>query len=263
MSIRRLHLLRTPLFLGALLLLLLNDFYLKSAFHNALTGKLSDFAGLFVFVVFWTAFFPRLRTFIFVFTAAFFTFWKLPFSDGFIDSWNALLPLHLSRVTDLTDLFALLVLIPAWPFTMRDAETKTIRFLHPALPALLSFFAFMATSEGPKDFRQKIDKHYELYAPTLENHGQIELRYDEKTKISSTILEAGWDNNHIIIKRGHYTDSLNTQPSVKEYYIIEKTTFGKDDVHMYYTEEEFNKARLVLDVPANLQFTWKGYSNVP
>jgi len=38
-------------------LLLLNDFYLKFEYHNWLTGKLSDFCGLFIFPVFWSAIF--------------------------------------------------------------------------------------------------------------------------------------------------------------------------------------------------------------
>ena len=36
-------------FLACLGLLLLNDFYLKTEYHNWLTGKLSDVCGLYVF----------------------------------------------------------------------------------------------------------------------------------------------------------------------------------------------------------------------
>lgn len=256
---RRSDLLRTPLFLGALLLLLLNDFFLKAAFHNGLTGKLSDFAGLFVFAVFWIALFPRFRWFILVFTALFFTFWKLPVSNGFVDALNGLLPFHIGRVCDVTDLFALAVLPAAGWFSRREPIVVNFRFLHPVVPVLVSCFAFMATSEAPADFRQEIDKHYMLYSPELADHAKIELRYDEQLKIGPTILEAGWNKDFILLKRGNYTDPLHQVPSVREYYIIEKNTFGKDDKHMYYTEEEFNKARLVLDVPPALQFTWKGY----
>ena len=38
-----------PVFIISVLILITNDFYLKAAFHNDLTGKLSDFAGLFAF----------------------------------------------------------------------------------------------------------------------------------------------------------------------------------------------------------------------
>ena len=46
---RRLDALLRPAFLAALGLLVLNDGLLKPLFHNALTGKLSDFAGVFAF----------------------------------------------------------------------------------------------------------------------------------------------------------------------------------------------------------------------
>ncbi len=47
-----------PVFLLSVLLLLLNDWLLKPLFHNDLTGKLSDLAGLFAFPFFLSAFFP-------------------------------------------------------------------------------------------------------------------------------------------------------------------------------------------------------------
>jgi hypothetical protein len=59
MNDRQLHLLVSPGFLGCLFVLLFNDFVLKQQIHNGLTGKLSDFAGLFVFPLFLTALFPN------------------------------------------------------------------------------------------------------------------------------------------------------------------------------------------------------------
>ncbi|MCP4580716.1 MAG: hypothetical protein GY839_03815 [candidate division Zixibacteria bacterium] len=46
------NMLFNPIFLLALALLLLNDHLLKAAYPGWLTGKLSDFAGLFVMAVF-------------------------------------------------------------------------------------------------------------------------------------------------------------------------------------------------------------------
>ena len=45
-------------FLAALLLLLINDFLFKAAYHNWLTGKLSDVAGLFAWTFFWCVVLP-------------------------------------------------------------------------------------------------------------------------------------------------------------------------------------------------------------
>lgn len=41
-----------PIYIGSLLLLILNDIYLKPSFSNLLTGKLSDFSGVFCLAVF-------------------------------------------------------------------------------------------------------------------------------------------------------------------------------------------------------------------
>ena len=47
------------LFLVSIFLLLINDFYLKYEYHNYLTGKLSDFPGLFAFSIFFQLFIPE------------------------------------------------------------------------------------------------------------------------------------------------------------------------------------------------------------
>ncbi len=97
-------------FLLGLSLLLFNDFYLKAQFHNAVTGKLSDFAGLFIFPLFFVALCPRLSRFIYIATALFFVFWKSALSQPLIDAWNAIAFFLLWRVVDYTDLSALLAL---------------------------------------------------------------------------------------------------------------------------------------------------------
>lgn len=74
----------SPLFLFSLIVLLLNDHYLKAQFHNFLTGKLSDFAGLFIFPLFFAAFFPKRRLSIYFFAGFFFVFWKSPLSQSFL-----------------------------------------------------------------------------------------------------------------------------------------------------------------------------------
>src|SRR5687767_12389116 len=48
----RLESLPSPAFISAVALLVVNDFALKPLFHNVVTGKLSDFAGLFALTLF-------------------------------------------------------------------------------------------------------------------------------------------------------------------------------------------------------------------
>ncbi len=116
-----------PLSLAAIFLLLLNDHILKSAFPSVLTGKLSDFAGLFIFPFLlivllgipftylripsrWTAytgFFITLAWFTAIKTIP----WANAMSAGFA-GWLLGFPVRLAL--DPTDLIGLLSLIPAW-----------------------------------------------------------------------------------------------------------------------------------------------------
>ena len=87
--------------------LLLNDFVLKAAFHNALTGKLSDVAGLAAVTIFCCALWPRhVRTVGAVITALF-VYWKSPYASDAIEAANAVLPFAIGRTVDYTDLLAL------------------------------------------------------------------------------------------------------------------------------------------------------------
>src|SRR5688500_1726731 len=100
-------------FVGCLAILLLNDFYLKAEYHNWLTGKLSDFCGLFVFASFWAALLPARRGTVCISTALLFVFWKSPYSQTFIDIFSQYL-YAIDRVVDITDLIALPVLLVAF-----------------------------------------------------------------------------------------------------------------------------------------------------
>ena len=153
-------LLLQPAFLLGLALLLLNDFVLKTAWSNAFTGKLSDFAGLFIFPLFWVAIFPKNKNFIFALTALGFIWWKSPLSQGFIDFWNSNAPYAIGRVVDYLDLLALTALLPAYALTQGRQTSARLR-LHPVFPLALAFFAFAATSKSPY-YSVKMNKQYEV-----------------------------------------------------------------------------------------------------
>src|SRR5438270_13554595 len=98
-------LLCSPCFVLSIFLLIFNDFILKQAYPSWFSGKLSDFAGLFAFSVFVLVLRPRKSTLLIV--AAWFVFWKTPFSQPLINGWNLTLPWPLARTVDYTDLIAL------------------------------------------------------------------------------------------------------------------------------------------------------------
>jgi hypothetical protein len=141
----RLGVLTSPGFLAGLSLLLLNDIVFKQLSPGWLTGKLSDFAGLFVFPLFWSALLPRFRRAVYVLTALAFVFWKSSSSEPLIDAWNALALLPLGRTVDVTDLIALGVLPLSFAYgARRRGESRPCAA--PYVVAALSLVAFTATS---------------------------------------------------------------------------------------------------------------------
>lgn len=107
-----------PLFLS-LALLLLNDWYLKAAYHNALTGKLSDFAGVFLLSIVAFALWPRRKGAIAVVVVLAFISWKSPLSEPLITLVNTFGPTGFGRVVDMTDLAALAMVPLAWRVATR------------------------------------------------------------------------------------------------------------------------------------------------
>ena len=117
------RLLTSPIALAALALLAVNDHYLKAAYHNGLTGKLSDVAGVVLLPFFLKAISGCRNWVAVVVTGLFFTWWKSPYSQGFLDAFNSLGWFHAGRVVDYTDLLAL-VLLPLAYYALRDAERR-------------------------------------------------------------------------------------------------------------------------------------------
>ena len=141
----------SPAFVLALALLVLNDWVLKGAVGSWLTGKISDFAGLFVFALFWSALLPRWRRTVFAITTAAFLLWKSPVSSPALATWNALVPWPLERIVDYTDWIALAALLPAWAITSepRAPWPRTLaRRVGAVLTGSIAIVAITATSRA-------------------------------------------------------------------------------------------------------------------
>ena len=132
-------------FCGALALLVINDFALKPLFHNALTGKISDFAGLFALALFAAAWCPRRRAACGGAIAVAFVWWKTEHSQAVIDWLNGVMPFAVGRTVDLTDFIALPAIglglwaaprVESWPLPRRAQVAL----------AVIAPLAFTATS---------------------------------------------------------------------------------------------------------------------
>lgn len=151
----------TPAFIVGLLLLFLNDFFFKEFYHNWLTGKLSDFSGVFIFIIFLGAVFFKRPILAYFLGTIWFIFWKSPFSQPLIDWVNSHSFLHLVRVVDWTDLFALVVVPFAYRFQFGVSKHRYLR-LPVVVPLLLACFLFVATSDDEFDPAIFLEESYEL-----------------------------------------------------------------------------------------------------
>lgn len=134
-------------------LLLVNDLFLKAAYPGLVTGKLSDFAGLFMVALPLLAIFPSRKLLVCVLLAALFAWWKSGLSSFFIAWVQASGLPRFGRTVDLSDLFALPVLLLACHLTERiehfplplPAPKKMI--LGPI--AAIALFAALGSSQMP------------------------------------------------------------------------------------------------------------------
>lgn len=133
-------------FIFFLTLLIVNDFYLKNYFHNYLTGKISDFAGLFIFPMFFCTFFERKKG-IYLICGITFIIWKLPISDNIIELWNSTMPYQVNRVIDYSDLLALTMLPLSYFYqkTLKVQNPMRAKAVYYAA-FLISCFSFIATA---------------------------------------------------------------------------------------------------------------------
>ncbi len=159
----RLNTLNSFPFLICLGLLILNDFYLKAEFHNWATGKLSDFCGLYVFVVFWSTIFPKKKLGIHLLVAFLFVLWKSPYSQSFIDFFSQHL-YPISRVVDFSDFLALAVLPISYFF---HVERVSLRLrLNPYVVSVITIMSFCATSM-PAYYQKFEQPQYLLFKNTV------------------------------------------------------------------------------------------------
>lgn len=162
----------SPGFLGAVAVLLINDQLLKPAFSNAITGKLSDVAGLVAAGLFVLALFPR-RNWLGIGTVAvLFTLWKLPTSSEFISLWDRLLPqsIAITRVVDYSDLLALPILFLASLYIARlrrriPARQTWVRRTGALAAMMLASFAFIASDHPAPRYVLSPSPAYSVPAP--------------------------------------------------------------------------------------------------
>jgi hypothetical protein len=255
-----------PVFLLGLLVLILNDHVLKQQYHNVITGKLSDFSGLFIFPLFWATLLPKFRKLVYALTALLFIYWKSTWSQPLLD-WLSVHHMPLMRVADYTDLIALSVLPISYQFFITVGYSYKKEML--VVPvAVISFFAFCATSAPyqfmPPDVQ---NTYYKTFKTTLNREELLTkldllgFRYSIDTGYKSYIhkREEEYIENHV-------HDSTCT---MQEYVTIKNLVYKDDTLQKVFIGHSNykNKNRIVVygyrvDDTSNLYADYKKYKGL-
>ena len=206
----RFHWLLHPVFLTCIALLLLNDLYLKYAFHNWMTGKLSDVTGLIALTIAGFALFTTRRWVIMIVVTMFFIWWKSPLSEPFVSFFNEQYQIPLYRVVDYTDYLAICFIPLTYFLKVPAYATGQLRQLAITGSGLISVFAFCATS-GP------YHRWYEYYR-------QDEIPFNEQIATRKTDKEILYalDPGH----KGWRIDSVRYLPystGIRPWYQVQQT----------------------------------------
>lgn len=243
-------------FLIGLFILLLNDLYLKEIFGNWFTGKLSDFAGLFIFPLFLSLFNSKRIWVNYIFSAVLFMFWKSDLSTDSLLFINKLLHTEFSRVVDYTDWIALFILPLSYWYSQK-AKTLNFQFLKPVI-VCLSVFSFYATSAPDSDRdNQLTGRYYRVWDSETYDQPVLQIGYQSKSCSSCygiilgpDIVSIGYNDDFILAKINPVINDTS-----KTVYAILVTTkdstdnFGDKEIYNSLSEKDFLRKRKELNVP--------------
>ncbi|RKN78525.1 hypothetical protein [Ulvibacterium marinum] len=175
------------IFLASVILLLINDLYLKYEYHNFFTGKLSDFAGLFAFPYFFSCFFSKRIKSIYIFSGILFIIWKSEYSQPFFDFAHSY-GIGIDRTVDYTDLVSLLILPISYAYW--NSEFRQLiqpkKILKPFIIGICCF-AFIATSVPNKEGALNLKSNY-----------RVELKSDLKKARAAGLIYYSLENDKYI-----------------------------------------------------------------
>ena len=152
-------------------LLLVNDFVLKFSFPGFITGKISDLAGIYCFLIFSFVLFPRFVGLLSLLVSISFLYWKTELSNGLIELFS-LYRVPLGRTVDYSDLFCLVVV----PLAIYEYKNNTNRLEVPKykflICSIVSLFAFSASPASPnltEEQEEYLDKLRTVWPSRVQN----------------------------------------------------------------------------------------------
>jgi len=211
-------------FVSCVIILALNDHYLKFTFSNWFTGKLSDVTGIIILPLLLAFLFPRLKRMSIVVSAALFIFWKSPVSDPLIGLYNQYALIQSSRVVDYSDLLVL-VFLPIPYFIIGKPETfefLKIKRVNPILVLIPTLLVIMATSPSPKYYFTRTEGNLKCFNCNFNvKYNQDEIV--EKLRKLDIILDSMAPVDDDVLERFPHLKEQNIH-----FYRINKLVIDKD-----------------------------------
>ncbi|HLZ17148.1 MAG TPA: hypothetical protein VKQ08_08910 [Cyclobacteriaceae bacterium] len=226
-------------FLTCLMVLFLNDHFLKFKLANALTGKLSDAAGIIILPLLIAYLFPteKKRTIIVV-SALLFVFWKSPFSQGFIDRYNEYALIPTSRVVDDSDLYVLLLLPIPYGIMRRIDRLPGFKVtqINPLLVIIPTVIALIATSPPPSYYYTRSKGNLTCYkCDVTVSHNQDVIV--AKLKSWGIVFDSIAPVDSLVLRRVPGLKKENARVYRLNQLIIEKDTLRNLDFTMRTIQE--------------------------
>ncbi len=252
-----------PLFITALIILVINDHLLKEIYHNWWTGKLSDIAGLIVLPLFLSYFCRRLSLNI-ILSGLLFVFWKSPYSQELIDFYNEFAIIQISRVVDYTDLLAVfsLAIVYWYARNLTNARPWIFNLGAKASLAILipSVFVLMATA--PPYYFKFIQSNGNLKC--YKCNATIRMSENEILKLMKEMDLNVQIDSQLTYERAEYLntfkeDSLSFEEEII-YYKIDQLVVDQDtlsDIQFSFQHLSENKTKIWIggmNVPENFDY---------
>lgn len=248
-------------FLTGLFILLLNDLYLKGVYPNWFTGKLSDFAGLFIFPLFLSLFNSKRIWLNYLFSAVFFVFWKSDLSTDFLLFTNKLFHTEFSRVIDYSDWIALFILPFSYWYSGKTS-TLNFQFLKP-IGICLSVFSFYATSSPDNNSGSNnhiTGRYYRVWDNETYDEPVQQIGYQSKNCkscysiiLGPDVVSYGYNDNFILAKINPVIK--DTSKTVYAILVVTKDStdnFGNKEIYNNLSAKSFLQKRKELRVPDSI-----------
>lgn len=239
------------IFILGILILFINDQFLKFYYSNFITGKLSDICGIIIFPLFLTYIFPKLKENSIYITFLIFSFWKSEYSQSFINLYNEFSPIQTSRIIDYSDLFVL-ILLPIPFYFIKNIEkfqNIIIRKLNPKLVFTPSILIFISESPPPSYYYTMNKGNLQCYKCNIVVDYNIDCVLK---KLRKNGIE--FDSIKPIPYRGIIDSTSLTKQYIKKELIIENDTLS--NINMTIIPLKNNKSEIYfngMDVSQNLR----------